>query len=89
MAKDIEFVSRGFLNRILDSPGEKYEPFGKFICLDVDEDGGGVSWTAVDNSTGEAITEEFTKRGSATRWLHGYPARNRFGELLNGKGCEV
>lgn len=88
MANDIELVSRKFLDRLLDSTGEKYEPLGKFICLDIDEDGGGVTWTAVDNSNGEAITEEFTKRGSATRWLHGYPARNRFGELLNERRRE-
>lgn len=88
MANDIELVSRKFLNRLLDSPGEKYEPLGKFIVLDIDEDGGGVTWTAVDNSNGEAITEEFTKRGSATRWLHGYRCKNRFGEVLNDHGRE-
>ncbi len=88
MANDIELVSRKFIYRLLDSTGEKYEPLGKFICLDIDEDGGGVVWTAVDNSTGEAFTEEFTKRGSATRWLHGHPARNRYGEMLNERRRE-
>lgn len=82
MANDVQLISREYLDTILNSTGEKYEPFGKFICADIDDDGG-VVWTAVDNSNGEARTEEFRKRGTATRWLHGYRVTNLQGDLLN------
>lgn len=85
MPNDIELVSREFIDRLLNSTGEKYEPFGKFICVDIVEGDVGVIWTAVDNSTGEAITEEFPHRSTATRWLHGYRCKNLYGEILNNQ----
>ena len=74
-------LTRPELDEILNSPGEKYEPFGLFICCDkIDETD---VWTAVDNSAGAAITEEFGSHNSAVRWLHGLKAKNIYGELVN------
>lgn len=79
--KDIKFVAREFLDVLFNSPGKKYTPFGKFVCRD--EVNGKVVWVAVDNSHGDAYTEEFTKRKNAVMWLHGYPVQNIQGEPLN------
>lgn len=79
--KDIKFVAREFLDVLFNSPGKKYTPFGKFVCKD--EVNGKVVWVAVDNSHGDAYTEEFTKRKNAVMWLHGYPVQNIQGEPLN------
>ena len=76
-----ESVDRAFLKALFDSPGAKYEPYGKYIC---GEDINGCTiWTAVDNSTGDAWTEELGSRMMAVRWLHGYRVRNIYGEVLN------
>ena len=72
---------RDFINHLINSPGEKYEPIGKYICED--DVNGTIIWTAVDNSTGDAGTEEFGSRMMAVRWLHGYKAKNIYGEVLN------
>ena len=79
--KDIKFVAREFLDVLFNSPGKKYTPFGKFVCKD--EVNGKVVLVAVDNSHGDAYTEEFTKRKNAVMWLHGYPVQNIQGEPLN------
>ena len=76
---EILLRTRQWIDRLLDS--DDYEPRGKFICAD-EVDGEDV-WVAVDNSNGEAITEEFTSRYAATTWLRGRRIRNRFGEMLN------
>lgn len=81
MAKDVNLVTREYIDRILDSTGEKYEPLGRFVCADKSEDGVPI-WVAVDNTTGEAFTEEFFTKTAATRWLHGLKVSNRFGEML-------
>lgn len=67
-------VSREFLDRILDSPGETYEPRGLFLC---DQWIGGVQiWTAMRNLDGEGETEDFLHRRTAVMWLNG----KEFGE---------
>lgn len=76
----IKELTRPELDEILNSPGEKYEPLGLYVCPD---EVGCTIWTAVDNSTGDAWTEEFGSRMMAVRWLHGYKARNIYGEVLN------
>ena len=53
----IKELTRPELDEILNSPGEKYEPLGLYACPD--DDNGTIIWTAVDNSTGDAWTEEF------------------------------
>ena len=78
---DIKKIDRPDLDRLLASPGEKYEPFGLFLCPD--DVGNAVIWTAVDNSTGEAWTEEFGGRNTAVKWLHGYAVKNIYGEMVN------
>lgn len=70
-AQDYKFISREKLDEMLDSPGEKYEPRGLFICLDK-VDGEWV-YTAVNNRNGDALTDEFINKRSAVRWLHGHP----------------
>ena len=74
---DIKRLDRPDLNRFL----ETHEPRGKYICED--DVSGTIIWTAVDNSTGDAWTEEFGSRMMAMRWLHGYRVRNIYGEVLN------
>lgn len=83
MGLDYKIISREYANRILDSPGEKYEPYGKFLVEETID--GEAVWTAIDNSTGEAFTEEFKTRHAAVRWLHGYTATDRFGEMHEGQ----
>lgn len=81
MKPDYKIISRKYANHILDSPGKKYEPYGKFIVED--EVDGAVVWVAIDNSDGEAYTEEFNTRNTAVRWLHGFSAIDRFGVRHN------
>ena len=78
---DIKKIDRPDLDRLLASPGKTYEPRGKYICEDKID--GAVIWTAVDNSTGEAWTEEFGGRNTAVKWLHGYAVKNIYGEMVN------
>lgn len=40
-------------------------PLGLFLTKE------GRTWVAVDNSTGDAWTEEFTRKRQAIRWLRG------------------
>ena len=65
-------MSREFLDRVLDSPGESYEPRGLFLCRQ--EIDGEEVWTAMRNENGEGLTEDFKSRKPAVRWLHGYGA---------------
>lgn len=76
---DIVTVSRAFLDELFDS--DDYTPRGKFICEDVVN--GKIVWVAVDNSNGEALTEEFFMRAHAIKWLNGKEIINRWGEVLN------
>ena len=49
----------------LESIIDKREPTGLFYCKD------GRVWVAVDNSTGDAWTEEFLSEPAARSWLLG------------------
>ena len=69
MKPDYKRVSREFLDRVLDSPGETYEPRGLFLCRQ--EIDGEEVWTAMRNENGEGLTEDFNSRKPAVRWLHG------------------
>ena len=80
MKDDIQEVTREFLDALFDSPD--YEPRGAFLCED--EVDGRLVYVAVDNRNGEALTEEFMTKYAARKYLHGNPAINRWGELLNG-----
>lgn len=73
-----------FIRNLLDCTSEKYEPFGKFYAEDTETDERGNSiWVAVDNSTGEAFTEDFRSEKSCIDWLNGMLVLNRYGEVLN------
>ena len=49
----------------LDSIIDRREPAGRFYCKE------GRVWVAVDNSTGDAWTEEFPSLAAAMAWLVG------------------
>ena len=44
---------------------QKYIPRGHFLARE------GQRWVAVDNSSGEAWTEDFRQKQQAIRWLNG------------------
>lgn len=68
---DISKVSMKELHEILDSAdrGGKYRPYGYFYAYD--PTGSAYKWVAVDNSTGDAWTEEFATEQDAIAWLNG------------------
>lgn len=70
-----KMISREKLDAILDSPGELYEPFGNFICMQ--EIDGQTVWTAMKNEHGEGLTEDFVARIPAVRWLNGSAVREK------------
>ncbi|MDE7243672.1 MAG: hypothetical protein K2O18_06825 [Oscillospiraceae bacterium] len=55
----IKRVSPKFLEKVI----EGRVPYGHFLTKE------GRKWVAVDNSTGDAWTEEFTRKRQAIRWL--------------------
>ncbi len=57
----IRRVSLEFIGRVI----EDRTPCGRFLTKE------GLKWVAVDNSTGDAWTEEFTRKRQAIRWLRG------------------
>ena len=57
----IKRVPRRKIQKIIDS----YQPHGCFLAK------GGSRWIAVDNSTGDAWTEDFSSKHDAIRWLRG------------------
>ena len=57
----VQVVSARELRQVID----RYAPRGLFLARE------GRGWTAVDNSTGHAWTEEFRRKGRAVRWLRG------------------
>ncbi|MCD2345776.1 MULTISPECIES: hypothetical protein [Clostridium] len=57
----IAVVSIKRANEIID----KCEPVGLFLVIEDD------MFVGIDNSTGEAWTEEFTDLNKCLRWLHG------------------
>lgn len=69
-------ISREKMNEILDSPGETYEPRGLFLCT---ENVGGVAvYTAMRNTDGGGLTEDFTTHRAAVRWLHNFPVTEQY-----------
>ena len=57
----IQRVSSAFLGRVI----EQRTPYGLFLTKE------GRKWVAVDNTTGDAWTEEFSRKHQAIRWLRG------------------
>lgn len=57
----IKRVSSEFLGRVI----EHRIPSGLFLTKE------GRKWVAVDNTTGDAWTEEFSRKRQAVRWLRG------------------
>ncbi len=57
----IKRVRSEFLGEVI----ENRTPCGHFLTKD------GRKWVAVDNSTGDAWTEEFSRKRQAVRWLRG------------------
>ena len=57
----IHRVSSELLGRVI----EQRTPCGLFLTKE------GRIWVAVDNTTGDAWTEEFSRKRQATRWLRG------------------
>ena len=57
----IQRVSSGILGQVI----EQRTPCGLFLTKE------GRKWVAVDNTTGDAWTEEFSRKRQAVRWLRG------------------
>ena len=57
----IKRVSPGFLCKVIDCR----TPLGLFLTRE------GRIWVAVDNTTGDAWTEDFDRKHQAIRWLRG------------------
>lgn len=57
----IQRVSSAFLGRVI----EHRTPSGLFLTKE------GHKWVAVDNTTGDVWTEEFSRKRQAVRWLRG------------------
>ena len=57
----IQRVSSEFLGQVI----ERRIPCGLFLTKE------GHKWVAVDNTTGDAWTEEFPRKRQAIRWLRG------------------
>ena len=57
----VQVVTARELRQVID----RYAPRGLFLARE------GRGWTAVDNSTGHAWTEEFQRKARAVRWLRG------------------
>ncbi len=57
----IKRVSPEFLGKVI----EDRIPLGHFLAKE------GRKWVAVDNSTGDAWMEEFSRKRQAVRWLRG------------------
>ena len=57
----IQRVSSGILGQVI----EQRTPCGLFLTKE------GRKWVAVDNTTGDAWTEEFSRKHQAVRWLRG------------------
>ena len=57
----IQRVSSAFLRWVI----EHRTPYGLFLTKESHK------WVAVDNTTGDALTEEFSRKRQAIRWLRG------------------
>lgn len=63
----IEIISEYQFHKLIESCDKngQYHPRGLFLIDDMD------SFTAIDNSTGDAWTEEFERKEEAIKWLEG------------------
>ena len=57
----VQRVGSGVLSQVI----EHRIPCGLFLTKE------GCKWVAVDNTTGDAWTEEFSRKRQAVRWLRG------------------
>ncbi len=82
MDNEIRIISKKEAQQLFDGDSNgNYRPLGKFIFVDIVNDE--PVFVAIDNSTGEAFTEDFKTRYSATLYLHGRSCTNIYGEKLN------
>ncbi len=54
------------------------EPLGRFYTIV------GKTYVGIDNSTGDAWTEDFRSLSSCKRWLNGKRAKSLYGDWVNG-----
>jgi hypothetical protein len=64
-AAGVHYVSKATANQVLDSGWTtgQYIPLGRFICRE------GKKFIGIDNSDGDAWTEEFSTEAECVRWL--------------------
>lgn len=76
---DIKKLTKEQVSSILNAGFEtgKYKPTGRFYTKE------GELYTGIDNSTGDAWTEEFKTKASCFKWLEGGRARDAHGQWLN------
>lgn len=86
MAEYIERKSVEFIDKLLKSgchkPIGKHSPKGLFYCIEKDGNGKRI-YIAVDNSTGDAWTEEFNSVYSCRKYLMDEPCTTSSGEKIN------
>lgn len=75
MSKEIYIVSPARMHDIILRPNQN-EP-ERYLCLDYIRDGKGAVLIAIDNTTGEAWTEEFSSVPEAEKWLRGKAPRKK------------
>ena len=71
----IKELAKNFIGQV----SETRKPHGQFYS---DSKSGGV-YVAVDNTTGDAWTEEFSSKNACKKWLKGYTVKDAHGYLLN------
>jgi len=78
--KMIQLVVKEVISNIIetfDSPSPDKDIIGKFLTVDEN------SFVAVDNSTGDAWTEEFDNMQDALDWLNGKFEMSEYNERMN------
>ena len=63
----ISLVTNAFVSQLLSSAeaGGHYEPRGRYMAKDKEK------WIGIDNTTGDAWTEEFSDAAACLAWLRG------------------
>lgn len=76
---DIKKLTKEQVSSILNAGFEtgKYKPIGRFYTKE------GELYIGIDNSTGDAWTEEFKTKASCFKWLEGERARDAHGQWMN------
>ncbi len=76
---DIKKLTKEQSHNILNTGFEtgKYKPIGRFYTKEGD------LYIGIDNSTGDAWTEEFKTKASCFKWLDGGRAKDAHGQWLN------